>query len=431
MKNVSAVFTAALFLSAISSATFAGNILAYNPDGTIIWSNVTDGAVSIEWAATPTGEWHRTWDHLRHVPITHDIMTAGVPRLYRVVEDSYAPIGNDMVQVLYDPSDKQAALSDTNAYPNGFGTYQRGGPEYTYYMSRYNITNAEFVHFLNDAEANPESSRGTNMTFLSNGCIVLGSGKPSHSFPSIFDVGDSQILYDSVSPIGARYAVKQSIPLGGGSFHNHPAVGMSWHGAVKYCNWLTTITGRGESERCYSEGPLATDWAPVTASQFHLAFFGTPERSDWLQLKGYRLPMANVGAVNAFNEFYKAAAWNGTTNTVYGFGRDTIDQQDANYKNSGDPFTPGSTPVGYYDGTRRDELGAAFQTRSNANLYDIFDLSGNVTEWTSEVVYTSHLRLVTGSTYLGNAANGSVLLSHTVPVTHERHIGFRIITTHP
>jgi formylglycine-generating enzyme required for sulfatase activity len=360
------------------------------------------------------------------------MMDASVPMLYRVVQESYAPLGNDLVPVPYDPADKQVYLADTAANPNGFGRYQKGGPEYTFYMSRYEITNTEFVEFLNDAEANPGNARGTNMVFDVQGSVWLDDTFSQSE--RLFWTANSKLLYVPSKPAGQRYAVLLALPPGGGTYQNHPITGVSWLGALKYCNWLTIATGRTEAERCYNEGTAPSDWGPVTASQWGQGFFGFTEREMWLAKKGFRLPMDKVGNVDAFSEFYKAAAWNGHTNTLYSFGRDSIDMQDANFSSSGDPFEPRHTPVGYYDGSRYDELGAIFQTRANANKYGIFDLSGNVWELSSEFATEglTNQRRLKGGSYLSNTNSVRTTTSEaTDPAGTATIWGFRIVTTYP
>lgn len=57
---------------------------------------------------------------------------------------------------------------------------------------------------------------------------------------------------------------------------------------------------------------------------------------------------------------------------------DTITQGDANYSGSGDPFTEGTTPVGYFNGS----LYGSFQTTNRPGQYGAYDMAGNVWEWT-------------------------------------------------
>jgi iron(II)-dependent oxidoreductase len=50
-----------------------------------------------------------------------------------------------------------------------------------------------------------------------------------------------------------------------------------------------------------------------------------------------------------------------------------------NYYASGDPYEPGSTPVAFYDGRTAD----GYATLDSSVPYGIYDLAGNVAEWTA------------------------------------------------
>jgi formylglycine-generating enzyme required for sulfatase activity len=107
---------------------------------------------------------------------------------------------------------------------------------------------------------------------------------------------------------------------------DYPLLGVNWDAAVAYCNWLSAKTG-----------------------------------------KKYRLPTEA--------EWEKAAR--GTDQRRYPWGN-AIDRSYANFVGS-QRFDTG-LPVGWYDGTRRDEL----QTHGNASPYGAFDMAGNVNEWCSD-----------------------------------------------
>jgi len=74
-------------------------------------------------------------------------------------------------------------------------------------------------------------------------------------------------------------------------------------------------------------------------------------------------------------EWEKAAR--GTTGFDYPWG-ESIAQGDANYTASGDTFSEGTTPVGYYNGITY----GSFQTTNRPGPYGAYDMAGNAWEWT-------------------------------------------------
>ena len=268
---------------------------------------------------------------------------------------------------------------------------QPGGPAYTFNYSKYLITNNEWARFLNDAEANQGSDKGANMIFGATGNVGFGADTDDGLYRRSA-TGD--LDYNPGMPLGSRYSVTAGN-------EQMPVHAVSWFGAMKYCNWLTLDEGWGETQRAYHEGAGEFDWYPAHLTQANwLDGFSNAERADWCQLSGYRLPMDHysVGA-SAYNEFYKAGAWNGTANATYGWGRNTRTGADGNYWESGDPWVAGGnsyqqrTPVGFYDGSLQQkstwnwpDAMATFQTNVNGNAWGIHDMSGNEWKWTADTL---------------------------------------------
>ncbi len=259
-------------------------------------------------------------------------------------------------------------------------TVQTGGPAHDYRIGQFEITNTEFARFLNDARRNTFNARGQFMYFdTSTGDVfitpVAEAGTVPPSGPdtaSLFAASLGRIAYDAGQ--GEPFVIEAG-------FEDHPVVGVSWYGAVKFCNWLTVLQGMPPSEQAYTEGPIASDWQPV-------AFDPADEIDNRV---GYRLPMdGGVSGIDAVGEWYKAAAFTGLDldevamfDAVYGFGRDALTDADANYLGSGATVTDATTAVGFFDGT--NQLVNETVTVDTGNEYDLYDLSGNVAEWVHEL----------------------------------------------
>ncbi len=116
-----------------------------------------------------------------------------------------------------------------------------------------------------------------------------------------------------------------------------PVLGVNWDEATAYCNWLSARTG-----------------------------------------KKYRLPTEA--------EWEKAAR--GTDQRRYPWGN-TADPSYTNYYRNPTKYNGGTSPVGFYDGSKRGE----FQTHSNASPYGAFDMVGNLFEWCSDWYATNYYSL--------------------------------------
>jgi formylglycine-generating enzyme required for sulfatase activity len=352
---------------------------------------------------------------------------------------------------------------------------QVGGPSYDFVMGRTEVTNAQFAAFLNDAELHNEiqnpgfgSELGDHLVFrpppFNFGDVGIAVGDPSSD--QIFDISRSLLTYASAVPVGTRYGVVAGKD-------DHPATGMSWMGATKYCNWLTLSEGLGLGERCYAEGGSEFDWFPVTigdeiggtqANTYAVRDLTAAEREELVtDFAGYRLPMDQgallVGSVNAvarpYNEWFKAAAYDPAApdvprtafpgsfeqhvvpadHWIHGFGRDPLFDADANYRDSGDPFDDpdaaviATTPAGYYDGSLQ---GGVFQTTADANRYGLFDVSGSVWEFlTDQVEITDSLtpdRSIVGGSYRSNTKQVSVANRGDIgPDSTRPVVGFRVL----
>jgi formylglycine-generating enzyme len=221
---------------------------------------------------------------------------------------------------------------------NANDTTGYGAVGYSYNIGKFEVTNAQYMAFLNAVAATDTFGLyNTNMSLDVGGGITRTGGSGSYS-----------------------YALKSG-------YENKPVNYVSFWDATRFANWLNNGQGSGSTETgSYSLGGVTN---PVNSSVTR-----------------------NLGAnwvVTSESEWYKAAYYDPTKNSgaggywLYATQSDTLGQNN--------PFTAGNG-ANYYDGDYTlwnglNDGALSVGTYGNADsYYGTYDQNGNVFEWNDTIV---------------------------------------------
>lgn len=257
-----------------------------------------------------------------------------------------------------------------------------GEVSYSYYMSKYEVTNQEYTDFLNDVAAIDTY----NLYSANMGSNARGG------------------INQSGTPGSYTYTVKTD-------FGNRPVNYVSWYDAARYCNWLHS----GDTE----DGAYTTsgDW-----SADHTATGGN-----------YWIPTED--------EWYKAAYYSGSGATYYDYATQSDDapteataDDDGNVSNSGANIANYDRGFIWNDieGDRGNVSIVGDCESDSGSHYGTFDQSGNVWEW-NEDWYQEAKRLLRGGSWLNTATYlpSSFRAYYSGPDGESSNMGFRVASSIP
>ena len=250
---------------------------------------------------------------------------------------------------------------------NDTDTTSYGGVSYGYHIGTYEVTNSQYVAFLN-AKGSTDSNNLYNTNMSSRG-ISRANSSGSYSYSVNNDFGDKPVDF------------------------------VSFWDAARFSNWLTNGQGSGDTENGVYDLTNETAIGNNTV---------TRNATAW---------NANGVAIASEDEWYKAAYYKGgsTTAGYWDFPNesDSITTDDANYGLS----VRTVTDVGAYSG--------------DASHYGTFDQGGNVWEWNDAILFTSDRGLRGGSFASGDAALQSSSRNNFSPASGNYFFGFRVSSLAP
>jgi len=244
-------------------------------------------------------------------------------------------------------ADTEVMLSDSTT---GYGSVG-----YTYRISKYEVTNAQYAEFLNavdSAGANPNNIYNSSMNSNARGGITLVPGNPS----------------------GSKYVVKS----GRGS---NPVTFISFFDAMRFTNWLENgqpTDGSGTETGTYTIGTGLSETRAVGASYF------IPTENEWYKAAYHDKTAGTAGTYFNFPT--------GTDTTPYSDSPASLNTPDdantANFEKNdsiGNGYDDGFAVTGspsFPSGNALTDVGA--YTLSDSP-YGTFDQGGNVWEWNEAV----------------------------------------------
>jgi len=235
-----------------------------------------------------------------------------------------------------------------------------------YEIMKTPVTVAQYAKMLNDAVAAGEMKIDGNRVVIH----YPGDEFNAYKHEERIDAGDYIVVPLDDPSLRVKYENNTFAAQPG--YENHPMTMVSWFGAWGYCN----VTG----------GRLPTD-----------------------------------------HEWEKAAR--GDDERPYPWG-DEIKVQNANFSASQDPYedmgTFGSrtTPVGFYNGKKYGD----FQTIDSASPYGVYDMAGNVWQWTGDVYKGIHYRMLRGGSKDNYAVDLRIWVKNNATPTYvSPGVGFRCV----
>lgn len=268
-----------------------------------------------------------------------------------------------------------------------------GSVPYAFRMARTELTNAQYVEFLNAVATSDPYGLFDPPSTIASWVGIAREGSPGNYSYSV------KVPASGQGPGGTDY-----------TYETKPVVGVSWFDGLRFANWLHNGQGGGDTE-----------------TGAYTLLGGTPIPSNWQSIT--RNPGAKWWLPND-NEWYKAAYYDSVTRAFYDFptGTDTPPTRNLPSADTGNSanFLLGATGKEFFPFT---DVGAYMLSGSP---FGTFDQGGNVKEWTETTFNVLGNRLVRGGSWrvVVNYLSASQLDSH-YPTDEYHWLGFRVATVIP
>jgi formylglycine-generating enzyme required for sulfatase activity len=291
---------------------------------------------------------------------------------------SVAPLPSAAVTIEWVPIGSPGNAADTpssNCYAASCGLVAS-----SYYISKYEVTNAQYAEFLNAADASGSNPLSLYSTWMDG------------------DTNNGGIRFVPGNASGSKYVVKSG-------FASKPVTYVSFFDTLRFSNWLNNGQGGGSTE-----------------TGAYTLLGGTKTPSNWLTVT------RNVGA-NVFltseNEWYKAAYYDAVSTSYFEYPAGTDLATVCT-------FVPTATPNRANCNLTVGVVSDVGAYTGSASPYGTYDQGGNVREWNEELVFGSNRGLrgggspnAVGTTLAASSPGSSGVALETFDV------GFRVASPIP
>jgi formylglycine-generating enzyme required for sulfatase activity len=236
--------------------------------------------------------------------------------------------------------------------------------DYNYEIMVTDVTKAQFADYLNQALADG------SIKIDGDQAVGYYPGDEFHAYEHELEIKAGDWPHFPLNDPGLRLDFDGSIFSAQEGYENHPMTMVTWFGAKAFCEYFD-----------------------------------------------YRLPSEI--------EWEKAAR--GTDGRPFPWGSE-IETRNANYYSSHDVFEKiigglgDTTPIGFYNGSTFED----FTTLDSPSPYGLYDMAGNVWQWTGDVYENQHYRYMRGGSKDNYAYNLRVWTRNSAgPEYHSPGVGFR------
>jgi formylglycine-generating enzyme required for sulfatase activity len=263
-----------------------------------------------------------------------------------------------------------------------------GDVDYQFEMGTTEVTNAQWVDFLNVVDPT-----------ASNSLALFGGAQQNN--------GNGGILKDLGAADGSKFSTKPG-------FANYPVVFVTIYDAMRFTNWLHNGQGSGDTE----SGAYTLDGNKIPENDV----------DPYIQ----REPGA-IWALPSFEEWYKAGFFDprdvvdGGISDGGGFYNHATQSNDVPV----DEATPGGENSANWNSTGAasapPDLTDAGGYTLSSSYYGTYDQSGNVMEWTDTLGNIAGSRWQLGGSWTGSSSflNGATLVNGGTGAAHNK--GFRVV----